>query len=72
MKSKRFEPIHEIAENSAKDLSHAMVEAERRVAELERQLEQLRSYRETYLAKATDAGAIIKPSIMIKLSLIHI
>jgi flagellar FliJ protein len=61
MKSKRFEPIHEIAENSAKDLSHAMVEAERRVVELEHQLEQLRSYRETYLGKAAEAGTTMDP-----------
>ena len=35
MKSKRFEPIREIASTSAKDLSRAMGEAGRKVAELE-------------------------------------
>ena len=43
MKSKRFEPIQEIASSSANELSRAMAEAARRVAELERQLEQLKS-----------------------------
>ena len=37
MKSKRFEPIREIASTSAKDLSRAMGEAGRKVAELEAQ-----------------------------------
>src|ERR1700730_13926892 len=61
MKSKRFEPIQEIASNSAQDLSRAMGEAGRKVADLERQLEQLQSYRDEYLrnysqsAAATDA-----------------
>ncbi len=49
MKSKRFEPIHEIASNSAHELGTAMAEAARRVADLERQLEQLRAYRDEYV-----------------------
>jgi flagellar biosynthesis chaperone FliJ len=51
MKSKRFEPIQEIASTSAKDLSRAMAEAGRKVADLERQLEQLQSYRDEYVRK---------------------
>jgi flagellar biosynthesis chaperone FliJ len=46
MKSKRFEPIQEIASSSADDLSRAMGEAGRKVADIERQLQQLRSYRD--------------------------
>jgi flagellar export protein FliJ len=58
-KSKRFEPIQEIASISAKDLSGAMGEAGRKVTDLERQLEQLQSYRDDYLRKsAQGAGAI--------------
>ena len=49
MKSKRFEPIREIASTSAKDLSRAMGEAGRKVADLEGQFEQLQSYRDEYL-----------------------
>ena len=59
MKSKRFEPIQEIAATSAKDLSRAMSEAGRKVTDLERQLEQLQSYRDEYVRKsAHSAGAI--------------
>ncbi len=44
---------------SAKDLSRAMGEAGRKVAELERQLEQLQSYRDEYVRNSTQsAGAI--------------
>ena len=49
MKSKRLEPIREIAANSAAALSGAMVEAERRVAELEHQMERLKTYRDEYV-----------------------
>ncbi len=49
MRSKRFEPIQEIAANSANDLSRTMGEAAKRVAEVERQLAQLTSYRDEYL-----------------------
>jgi flagellar FliJ protein len=56
MKSKRFEPIHNIVASSAQDLQQAMTDAERRVAEIELQLEQLRSFREDYLQKAALAG----------------
>lgn len=49
MKSKRFEPIREVAANSAAALSRAMVEAERRVAELEQQMERLKNYRDEYV-----------------------
>jgi len=58
MKSKRFEPIQEIASTSATDLSRAMGDAGRKVADLERQLEQLKSYRDEYVRNSTQsAGA---------------
>ncbi|HXD91150.1 MAG TPA: flagellar export protein FliJ [Candidatus Binataceae bacterium] len=49
MKSKRFEPIRDIVSASAKDLSRAMGEAGRKVAELEGKVEQLKSYRDDYV-----------------------
>jgi flagellar FliJ protein len=57
MKSKRFEPIQEIASTSANDLSRAMGEAGSKVAELERQLEQLQSYRDEYLRNSSQSAA---------------
>jgi flagellar protein FliJ len=58
-KSKRFEPIQEIAATSAKDLSRPMAEAARKVADLERKLEQLQTYRDEYVRNSTQsAGAI--------------
>jgi flagellar protein FliJ len=54
-KSKRFEPIQEIAANSADNLSRAMADAGLKVTELERQLEQLQSYRDEYLRNSTRA-----------------
>jgi flagellar protein FliJ len=59
MKSKRFEPIQEIASTSAKELSRAMAEAGRKVADFERQLEQLQSYRDEYVRNSTQAAGII-------------
>src|SRR5271156_1370654 len=56
-KSKRFEPIREIASNSADALSRAMADAGRRVADLERQLEQLERYRAEYMQSPATAGA---------------
>jgi flagellar protein FliJ len=58
-KSKRFEPIQEIASISANDLGRAMGEAGRKVAELERQLEQLQAYRDEYVANSTQASGSI-------------
>ena len=58
MKSKRFEPIREIASSSAKDLSRAMGEAARKVADLERQFEQLQSYRDEYERNSQSPAAI--------------
>jgi flagellar protein FliJ len=55
MRSKRFEPIQEIASTSAKELSRAMGEAAGRVAELERQLEQLKTYRDEYVRNSAQA-----------------
>jgi flagellar protein FliJ len=59
MKSKRFEPIQEIASTSANDLSRSMGEAGRKVADLERQLEQLQSYRDEYLRNSSQSAAAI-------------
>jgi flagellar FliJ protein len=56
-KSKRFEPIREIASSSADALRRAMADAARRVADLERQLEQLESYRSEYMQGSQSAGA---------------
>ena len=53
LRSKRFEPIQEIVSTSAQDLSRAMGEASRRVADLERQLEQLKTYRDDYVTNST-------------------
>jgi flagellar export protein FliJ len=57
MKSKRFEPIQEIASTSAKDLSRAMAETGRKVADLESQLERLLSYRDEYVRNSTQSAA---------------
>jgi flagellar protein FliJ len=59
MKSKRFEPIQEIASSSAKDLSRTMGDAGRKVADIERQLEQLQSYRDEYVRNSTQSAAAI-------------
>jgi flagellar export protein FliJ len=56
MKSKRFEPIREIASSSANQLSRAMADAGRKVSELERQLEQLQNYRDEYIRNSGHAG----------------
>lgn len=53
-RSKRFEPIQEIVASSADELARAMAEAERKVADLERQLEQLKTYRDEYMASMGD------------------
>jgi flagellar FliJ protein len=57
MKSKRFEPIREIASTSAKDFSRAMGEAGRKVADLERKLLQLRTYRDEYGKNSSHSGS---------------
>jgi flagellar protein FliJ len=56
IKSKRFEPIHEVASSSAKDLSRVMGDAGRKVAELEHQLEQLQAYRDEYVRNSTQSS----------------
>ena len=56
MKSKRFQPIQEIASSSANELSGEMAEAGRRVADLERQLAQLETYRDEYLRNSAQGG----------------
>ena len=59
MKSKRFEPIQEIASSRAVDLSRAMGEAGRKVADIERQLQQLQSYRDEYVRNSRQSDAAI-------------
>jgi len=60
IKSKRFEPIQEIAATAAQDLSRGMAEAGRKVADLERQLQQLQNYRDEYVQNSTrSAGGAI-------------
>src|SRR5580700_1950356 len=56
-KSKRFEPIQEIASTSAQGLARAMGDAGRKVAELERQLEQLQAYRDEYVRNSSQSNA---------------
>lgn len=56
MKSKRFEPIQEIASSSAKELSRPMADAASRVAELEKQLQQLHKYRDEYVRNSTQGN----------------
>lgn len=58
MKSKRFEPIRDIVSASAKDLSRAMGEAGRKVAELEGKVEQLQSYRDDYVRNSQAPATI--------------
>jgi flagellar protein FliJ len=59
IKSKRFEPIREIASISANDLSRAMADAGRKVADLERQHEQLKSYRDEYVRNSTQSTGVM-------------
>jgi flagellar export protein FliJ len=59
MKSKRFAPIHEIASISARDSGRAMEEAARKVTDLERQLQQLQTYREEYVRNSMQSGGAI-------------
>jgi flagellar FliJ protein len=56
MRSKRFEPIREIATNSAKALSVAVSDAARKVVEIERKIEQLESYRREYASKPAETN----------------
>jgi flagellar FliJ protein len=58
MKSKRFQPIQEIAASSAHHLSRAMADAGLKVTELERQFGQLETYRDEYTRKSVTGGAI--------------
>src|SRR5579863_1778552 len=59
IKSKRFEPIREVASTSARDLSGPMADAGRKVAELERQLEQLQAYRDEYVRNSTQSNGVM-------------
>jgi flagellar protein FliJ len=59
MKSKRFAPIQEIASTSAQDLSRAMGEAARKVADLEKQQQQLQSYRDDYVRNSAQGAAAV-------------
>lgn len=51
-KSKRFEPIRDIASHAAEALQQAMAEAERHLADMERQLAELTRYRSDYIANS--------------------
>ncbi|HWX80338.1 MAG TPA: flagellar export protein FliJ [Steroidobacteraceae bacterium] len=55
-KSKRFEPIQEIASTKAEDLGRIMGEAACKVTDLERQLEQLQTYRDEYVRNSTQSS----------------
>jgi len=59
LKSKRFEPIRDLVARSADELSRAMADSQRRVLDLERQHEQLKTYREEYIRKATQSGGAV-------------
>jgi flagellar FliJ protein len=59
IKSKRFEPIQEIASTSAKDLSRVMADAGRKVADMEQKLEQLKAYRDEYVRNSTQSNGAI-------------
>jgi flagellar FliJ protein len=48
-----------MASTSAKDLSRAMGEAQAKVADLERQLQQLQSYRDEYVRNSAQSGGAI-------------
>ncbi len=61
IKSKRFEPIHDLVASSAQELSQAMAEAQGRLVELEQQLGLLQGYREDYLRKAAQASGPMDP-----------
>ena len=56
MRSKRFEPIRDIAADSATDLSRALGEAGSKVADCERQYEQLKNYRDDYVKNSADGA----------------
>lgn len=52
LKSKRFEPIRDLASNAAEALQRAMADAERHLADMERQLAELTRYRSDYIANS--------------------
>ena len=56
MKSKRFEPLRDLAMDAATTARRSLLDAEHRVAELERQMAQLRAYRDEYVRKAAQPG----------------
>jgi flagellar protein FliJ len=53
MKSKRLEPIRDIAATGAHNLRLAMADAQQRVSDMELQLAQLQGFHQDYLQKAT-------------------
>lgn len=59
MKSKRFEPIREIASNTADSLQQGVADAERHLAEMERQLAQLSSYRADYVKRSEQSSGAV-------------
>jgi len=64
-RSKRFEPIQAIVASSAEELSRTMGEAGRKVADLERQLQQLKTYRDEYVG-TTGSGAGAMDAVKLK------
>ncbi len=57
MKSKRFEPIHNLADHSAQHASREVAQAASHVEEMQRQLAQLEQYRREYAEKPACAPA---------------
>jgi flagellar protein FliJ len=58
-KSKRFEPIRDMADNFATNLRRGVAEAQRKVDEAERQLTQLQTYRDDYVKKSGHGAASV-------------
>jgi flagellar export protein FliJ len=58
-RSKRFEPIQAIIAAAAEDLAKKMAESGRRLAELERQFQQLQTYREEYVGSSKTTQGVM-------------
>jgi flagellar FliJ protein len=60
-KSKRIEPIQEIASSRVNELGQAVAQAAAQLSEREKQLKQLQGYREDYIQKSGDANTSMDP-----------
>jgi flagellar protein FliJ len=60
-KSKRIEPIQEIASSRANELGQAVAHAAAQLSETEQQLKQLQGYRDDYMQKSGDPSASMDP-----------